>query len=577
MSVQVVKLERPNPRQEEFLKCEKKYVAFGGARGGGKSWAVRTKAVLMALKYPGIRILLVRRTMPELESNHLRFLRRQLAGVAEYKAVSRQLVFPGGSVLELGYCACDGDMDRYQGAEFDVICIDEATQLKEEWLRQFAACLRGVNEFPKRMYYTCNPGGPGHGYIKRLFIDRRYRAGERAEEYAFIPARVTDNQALLRAQPDYLRQLEALPLRLRQAWLEGKWDVFQGQFFQEFVDDPAHYRDRRFTHVIEPFDIPREWSIWRSYDFGYAKPFSCGWWAVDHDGCVYRILELYGCTGEPDEGVKWTPEKQFAEIRRIEDTHPWLKGRDILGVADPAIWDSSRGESIYETALKHRIFFMKGDNRRIPGWMQMHYRMAFDEEGYPQLYVFTGCRAFRRTVPGLLFSETEPEDLDTRMEDHVADESRYLCMARPIPPRRVETPPLELARQLPQSVAGTMRLTVTTYDGGATMGSSVTECRVYVPDTVRPTAAAAVHLASGGTAVGVGKYAEHDRAVEGEKPQSLSSTASDSLERAMGNYLKAGDTRSAQNLITLYKERMTPTQKKRFSALFDKYGAAIGW
>ena len=146
--------------------------------------------------------------MPELESNHLRFLRRQLAGVAEYKAASRQLVFPGGSVLELGYCACDGDMDRYQGAEFDVICIDEATQLKEEWLRQFAACLRGVNEFPKRMYYTCNPGGPGHGYIKRLFIDRRYRAGERAEEYAFIPARVTDNQALLRAQPDYLRQLE---------------------------------------------------------------------------------------------------------------------------------------------------------------------------------------------------------------------------------------------------------------------------------------------------------------------------------------------------------------------------------
>ena len=163
MSVQVVKLERPNPRQEEFLKCEKKYVAFGGARGGGKSWAVRTKAVLMALKYPGIRILLVRRTMPELESNHLRFLRRQLAGVAEYKAVSRQLVFPGGSVLELGYCACDGDMDRYQGAEFDVICIDEATQLKEEWLRQFAACLQGVNEFPKRMYYT-SPVGPIYSY-----------------------------------------------------------------------------------------------------------------------------------------------------------------------------------------------------------------------------------------------------------------------------------------------------------------------------------------------------------------------------------------------------------------------------
>ena len=172
----------------------------------------------------------------------------------------------------------------------------------------------------QRLYYTCNPGGPGHGYIKRLFIDRRFQAGENPEDYVFIPAKVTDNRALLRAQPDYLRQLQALPRRLRDAWLDGKWDVFQGQVFQEFTNDPAHYQDRRFTHVIAPFDIPREWRVYRSYDFGYAKPFSCGWWAVDHDGVIYRILELYGCTGEADVGVRWTPERQFAEIRRIEDT-----------------------------------------------------------------------------------------------------------------------------------------------------------------------------------------------------------------------------------------------------------------
>ena len=435
----VLIMPRPNEKQRLALTEKHRYVGYGGARGGGKSWFVRWKAILLCLHYPGIKVLITRKTYKELFNNHIAPLQQLLAGVAEYKSTDKLIHFPNGSTVSFGYCAADGDLGQYQGAEYDVWFADEAGQFQEEWLVQIDACVRGVNPFPKRTYYTLNPGGPAHGYFKRLFIDRRYRAGERAEEYAFIPARVTDNQALLRAQPDYLRQLEALPQRLRQAWLEGKWDVFQGQFFQEFVDDPAHYRDRRFTHVIEPFDIPREWSIWRSYDFGYAKPFSCGWWTVDHDGCVYRILELYGCTGEPDEGVKWTPEKQFAEIRRIEDTHPWLKGRDILGVADPAIWDSSRGESIYETALKHRIFFMKGDNRRIPGWMQMHYRMAFDEEGYPQLYVFTGCRAFRRTVPGLLFSETEPEDLDTRMEDHVADESRYLCMARPIPPRRVET------------------------------------------------------------------------------------------------------------------------------------------
>ena len=191
--------------------------------------------------------------------------------------------------------------------------------------------------------------------------------------------------------------------------------------------------------MIEPFDIPREWRVYRSYDFGYAKPFSCAWWAVDHDGVIYRILELYGCTDTPDEGVRWTPDRQFGRIREIEDTHPWLKGRDIQGVADPAIWDTSRGESIYETALHHRIYFQKGDNRRIPGWMQMHYRLSFDEEGYPMMYVFSTCRAFLRTVPALLYSTSEVEDLDTRQEDHVADECRYFCMSRPIAPRRKES------------------------------------------------------------------------------------------------------------------------------------------
>ena len=445
-----LKIDTPNEKQRQFLLCEKKYVAFGGARGGGKSWAVRTKAKLLALQYPGIRLLLVRRTYQELESNHIRFLRGELHRLAEYRATARQFVFYNGSVLDFGYCACDGDMDRYQGTEYDVIFIDEATQFHERWLRQFAACIRGVNGFPKRIYYTCNPGGPSHGYIKRLFIDRRYEPGENGEEYVFIPARVTDNKALLKVQPDYLRQLEALPKRLREAWLEGKWDLFQGQVFQEFTDVLEHYRDRRFTHVIEPFDIPREWRVYRSYDFGYAKPFSCAWWAVDHDGVIYRILELYGCTTTPNEGVLWTPDKQFSEIRRIEREHPWLKGRDIQGVADPAIWDASRGESIYETALKYGIYFQKGDNRRIPGWMQMHYRLSFDEEGYPMMYVFNTCRAFLRTVPLLLYSQTEVEDVDTQQEDHVADETRYFCMSRPIAPRRQEQAqiaddPLELA------------------------------------------------------------------------------------------------------------------------------------
>ena len=175
--------------RRKFLRCEKKYIAFGGARGGGKSWAVRCKAKLLALRYPGIRLLLVRRTLPEIEANHLTFLRRELAGAAAYRAGERRFVFVNGSSLQFGYCGSDRDAERYQGAEYDVIFFDEATQLQERWMRQLAACVRGVNGFPKRIYYTCNPGGPGHGYIKRLFIDRRYEPGENGEDYVFIPAR----------------------------------------------------------------------------------------------------------------------------------------------------------------------------------------------------------------------------------------------------------------------------------------------------------------------------------------------------------------------------------------------------
>ena len=185
------------------------------------------------------------------------------------------------------------DLIRYGASRFNAAgltfghsydnALDEATQLKELWVRKITACLRGVNDFPKRVYYTCNPGGPGHAYIKRLFIDRCFEPGENPDEYHFIPARVSDNTALLKAQSDYVRQLEALPKQLRLAWLEGRWDVFSGQVFSEFTDDPAHYRDRRYTHVIEPFDLNEGekwgWHIMRSYDFGYNKPFSLGYWA----------------------------------------------------------------------------------------------------------------------------------------------------------------------------------------------------------------------------------------------------------------------------------------------------------
>ena len=410
---------KPSEKQKAFLLARTKHVGFGGARGGGKSWAVRAKATLLALRYPGIRILIVRRTYPELINNHINQLKNQLRDVARYNAQQKSLKFSCGSVIEFSYCAKDGDLDRLQGVEYDVIFLDEATQLSEFQMRAITACLRGTGNYPRRIYYTCNPGGQGHGYIKRIFIDKRYEEAEDPQDYTFIQSLATDNVALMEAQPDYIAQLEALPYKLKQAWLYGKWDIFEGQFFEDFVDAPEHYGDRRWTHVIAPFDVPADWTIYRSFDWGYARPFSCGWWAVDYDGRLYRIAELYGCGREPNEGVKWPPDKVFAEIARIEKEHPWLAGKMIRGVADPAIWDAETGESIADVAGRYGVFFQKGDHKRIPGWMQ----------------VFSTCKGFIRTLPLLQYDDVKVEDLDTAGEDHIADETRYMCMARPIKPR----------------------------------------------------------------------------------------------------------------------------------------------
>ncbi len=448
-------------KQMKFLQSNKTYVGYGGARGGGKSWVLRLKACMLCNQYPGIRVLIVRRTLEDVRKNHIIPLQRMLSGIAVFKQSDRTFYFNNGSVIEFQYYDSERDQTHFQGNEWDVIFIDEATQFEEMWLKIIAASCRSANEsMPHQIYYTCNPGGPGHQYIKRVFIDKTYQDGEHPEDYEFIQALVTDNHFLMRSQPGYVDFLRKLPPKLRAAWLEGSWEIYAGQYFEDFrttVDMMAALENgcdesedelkeqHRWIHVIEPFEPKRHWPIYRSFDWGYHHPFSMGYYTIDDDGVAYRIAEFYGVqhvNGEalPDEGVKWAPERVFAEIQRFEHEHPYLKGREILGVADPAIWDAQTGISIAETAGKYGLYFQKGDHQRISGWMQCHYRLMFDEYGLAMFYVFDTCKEFIRTIPTMQYDEHHTEDLNTKLEDHIADEWRYFCMSRPITPKVVEKP-----------------------------------------------------------------------------------------------------------------------------------------
>lgn len=450
-----ISLPAPQPKQIEFLKDRHKFCAFGGARGGGKSFAVDEKAIMACGKYAGLVATIIRRTYPELKDNHVEPLKRMLHvglkdAVATYNQTDKDMRFPNGSVIRLRSCDNEQALDKIQGQQTDLMFIDEATNFPEEWLKKMYSAVRGVNGFPKRIYLTCNPSGVGMGYIKRVFIDRKFEEGETPEDYHFIQSLLTDNLILMRENPDYVRQLEALPPKLKEAWLNGRWDVMQGSFFEQFRTSPdlqmcydagitpeEALRERRYTHVIEPFDIPPTWAIERSYDFGYGKPASIGWWAVDFNGTGYRILESYLCTKTPNEGLKWSPSQQMDHIAEIENSHPWLKGKHIRGVADPAIWEGSHGISVAEVGEKRGIYFEKGVNDRISGWMQCRERFQFNENGFPKVYIFNTCKAFIRTIPLMMFDDHRPEDLDTDLEDHVADEFRYWCMSRPIPPTMI--------------------------------------------------------------------------------------------------------------------------------------------
>jgi len=444
----------PNKKQWQFMNSTTRHTAYGGARGGGKSWVMRIMAVQAALTYgapdpwsEGIKIWFIRRTLKDLVDNHLAPLKMLIGNKAKYNESKYLFTFRNGATLQLRYCDTDNDSTHLQGNEADLIFLEEATQLKPEWISIITASCRGINDFPHRIFYTCNPGGPGHQYIKRLFVDKLYTETENPEDYSFVQAMVTDNQILMERSPEYVNFLKNLPPKLRDAWLYGSWDIYSGQYF-EFRNLPDHYEDRRWTHVIDPFPIPKHWTIYRGFDWGSFRPFSVGWFAISEDGTMYHFRELYGVQKSgsesiADQGVGWTSEKIFRKIYEIEQTDPNLKGREIIGIADKAIFNKeSNGISIADTAMQCGIYFMPSDSKRIPGWEQCRIRLQFNEKGFPRFYVFNTCKEFIRTIPLLEHDPNDCEDVNSKMEDHAADMWRYVAMQNVIK-AFMETPQYE--------------------------------------------------------------------------------------------------------------------------------------
>lgn len=425
----ILSIPKPYPKQIEFFKAREKYVAYGGARGGGKSWAARIKAVLLALNNPGIQILLLRRTLNELRENHTTPLQKLLRTkqpdrVANYKDQEKVFEFENTSRIKLGYCDNENDVLQYQGQAYDVIFMEEATQFTEfqfqcltESNRSSGLCL---SPFRPRMYFTCNPGGVGHGWVKRLFIDKDYQGKERPEDYRFIQSLVYENEYLMENDPDYVRTLENLPEDRRKAMLYGDWDIFEGQYFGEF---------RRDIHVIEPFEIPATWFKYISFDYGLDM-FAVLFHAVDTQGRNYVYKEIHESNLIISDAAK-----------KLKEHSDYKEAKYIY--APPDLWNrrNDTGKSAAEIFYENGIKLTKCSADRVDGWYSVKewikpYTTQDEQTGEEiktsNLKIFSNCLNLIRCLPAIQHDDKNPNDVATEPHEltHITDALRYFCVSK---------------------------------------------------------------------------------------------------------------------------------------------------
>lgn len=459
----VVWAPQPGP-QTAFLECPVFEVFFGGARGGGKTEAQIGDWIQHSNEYgEQASGIFVRRRLTQL-TDVIKRTRQIFSKLgASYNIQTKTWTMAGGGTLRFVYLERDSDAEEYQGHSYTRVYVEELTNFPSAGpINKLRATLRSGTGVPCGMRATGNPGGPGHKWVKARYIDpapQGYKVITESEEFeydggtvhvsidrVFIPSRLGDNPLLMRNDPAYVLRLKQTGSEaLVRAWLTGDWNIVDGAFFDEF-DYNVHVLSDKWIDLIPTGAIR-----FRAFDWGSAKPFSVGWYAVS-DGswglpkdALLKYREWYGAKG-PNEGLKMSAKDVAEGIRERE------RGEKITyGAADPSIFIQDGGPSIGETMSKERVYWKRGDNRRIPGWTELRKRLVGDElpdsirPGFvvkrPMLYFVESCFATIDCIPTLQHDDDHPEDVDTESEDHAGDETRYAVMSRPFLPKGSSVPP----------------------------------------------------------------------------------------------------------------------------------------
>jgi phage terminase large subunit len=424
---------RLQPKQREFQRSVEDFLTtfYGGAKGGGKSKGLRDIMLLRRLEHAGTHGGLFRRTYKELEGNHIRPMLKEYPQLRDFWHEGKKiLTLPNRSSLEFCHCENEKDVDLYQGREFEDLGIEEVGQ----WTEQMFRTIHGSNRsstpgFKPRTLLTGNPGGIGHQWLKRIFVERRFKTYERPQDYNFIQALVTDNPALIENDPEYIHKLEAEPNEaLKRAYRYGDWDIFAGQFYGEL---------RRELHLIKPFSIPDHWTRFGSYDFGFNHPAAFGWFACDEDGNVYLYREFARAQLRVD---------QFAEaIKRYPETEklsPIVAGHDCWQKKN--VLKQGTSPTIAEEFLEHGITLKRASIDRIQGASQVRSYLAWQNlasgRSKPRFYIFDTCPISFDCLSRMLVDPDRPEDVlkqdatdgDPLTGDDAYDMIRYALMSRPM-------------------------------------------------------------------------------------------------------------------------------------------------